>query len=79
MSRRKEANRAESIVKGVGAIIMVLVLAVMVDALPQILKGKSTDEVIRTMLHLLMGFALLGGAIVVIGLVVWFKVLKRKK
>jgi len=58
---------------------MVLVLAVMVDALPQILKGKSTDEVIRTMLHLLMGFALLGGAIVVIGLVVWFKVLKRKK
>ena len=73
MSRRREANRAEAIVRGIGAIIMLLILAAMVYAIPQILKGKSTDEMIRTMLHILMGLAVLAGAVTVIGLIVWFK------
>ena len=79
MSRRKEANRAEAIVRGIGAIVLLLILLTMVYALPNILKGKSTDEMLRTMLHVLMGFALLAGAVVAIGLIVWFKVLKKRK
>jgi len=79
MSRRKEANRAEAIVRGIGAIVLLLILAVMVYALPNILKGQSTDEMLRTMLHSLFGIALLSGAVVVIGLIVWFTVLKKRK
>jgi hypothetical protein len=79
VSRRKEANRAEAIVKAVGAIIMVLVLAGMVYALPQILKGKDTGAVMDTMIHIIIGFAVFGLVIGVIGLIVWIKVLKRKK
>jgi drug/metabolite transporter (DMT)-like permease len=79
MSRRKEANRAEAIVRGVGALVMVLVLAVMIFALPQILKGKDTGQMMDTMIHMVVGFAVFGLVIGVIGLIVWFKVLKRKK
>jgi sugar phosphate permease len=79
MGRRKEANRAETIVKGVGALIMVLVLAAMVFALPQILKGKNTGQMMDTMMHMVVGFAVFGLVIGVIGLIVWVKVLKRKK
>ncbi len=78
MSRRKEANRAEAIVKGVGALIMVLVLAVMVYALPQILKGKDTGQMMDTMIHMIVGFAVLGLVIGVIGLIVWIKVRNKK-
>ena len=79
MSRRKEANRAEAIFRGVGGIVLILILAIMVYAMPHILKGKNTDEMFRTMLHMLLGFALLVGAVVVLGLIVWVKVLKGKK
>jgi hypothetical protein len=79
LSRRKEANRAEAIVKGVGAIIMVLVLAGVVYALPQILKGKDTGAVMDTMMHMILGFAVFGLVIGVIGLIVWVKVLKKRK
>ena len=50
----------------------------MVAALPHILKGKTTDEMMRTVLHMLLGFALAVGAVVVVGLIVWVKVLKGK-
>jgi hypothetical protein len=79
MSRRKEANRAEAIVKGVGAIVLLLILLAMVYAVPHLMKGKNTDEMLHSMLDMLLGFALLAGTVVVIGLIVWFKVLKRKK
>jgi small-conductance mechanosensitive channel len=79
MNRRKEANRAEAIVKGVGAIVLLLILLAMVYAVPHLMKGKNTDEMLHSMLDMLLGFALLAGAVVVIGLIVWFKVLKRKK
>ena len=58
---------------------MVLVLAVMVFALPPILKGKSTGEMMDTMMQMIHGFELLGIVIGVIGLIVWIKVLKGKK
>lgn len=79
MSRRKEANRAEAIVRGVGALVLLLILVIMVYALPNILKGKSTDEMLQTMLHMLFGFALLAGTVGVLGLIVWIKVLIRGK
>ena len=79
MSRRKEANRAEAIVKAIGAIVLLLLRGVMVYVLPNILKGKSPNEMLTTMLHLLMGFTLLAIAIGVVGLVVWVKVLKGRK
>ena len=58
---------------------MVLILGVVIYASPQILKGKSIDEVMSTMLHFVIGFAFFGGAVTVIGLIVWLKVLKGKK
>jgi len=79
MSRRKEANRAEAIFLGVGALILVPVLALTLYALPQILKGKSTREMVDTMMQMIHGFEILGLLIGVIGLIVWFRVLKRKK
>lgn len=78
MSRRKEANRAEAIVKGVGALIMVLVLAGMVYALPKILKGKDTGAVMDTMMHMILGFAVFALVIGVIGLIVWINVQNKK-
>jgi uncharacterized membrane protein YsdA (DUF1294 family) len=79
MSRRKEANRAEAIVKGIGSIVLLLILGMMVFVLPTILKGKNTDQMLRTMLHTIMIFAVLAGAVGVISLIVWFKVLKKRK
>ncbi len=79
MSRRREANRAEAIVRGVGALFMLLVLVVMIYALPQILEGKSPKEMLETMMHTIVGFVVLGGVISVIGLIVWIKVIRGKK
>jgi protein-S-isoprenylcysteine O-methyltransferase Ste14 len=79
MGHRRQADRAEAIVKGVGAIIMLLVLLVMVRGLPQILKGKDTGDAIGTMLQMIIWFAMLGGLVVVVGLIVWFKVQKAAK
>jgi hypothetical protein len=78
MSRRRQANRAEAIVRGVGAIGMLVLLLVMVQVLPQILKGKNPGEMINTMMQMVLGFAFVGGLVGVIGLVVWLKVIKRK-
>ena len=51
----------------------------MVNALPQILKGKSVDEVHRTMFQMLIGYGLLSVGTVVIGLMVWYKVFNKRK
>ena len=58
---------------------MVLLLAVTLYALPQILKGKSTSEMMDTMMHMIHAFEILGLVIGIIGLGVWFKVLKSRK
>jgi NADH:ubiquinone oxidoreductase subunit 6 (subunit J) len=78
MGSRKDANRAEAIVRGVGAIVLLLVLAVMVYALPQILKEKNPTEMLSTMMQMLIGLAMLVGVVTVIGVIVWLKVLKGK-
>jgi len=57
---------------------MLVLLLVMVQVLPQILKGKNPGEMINTMMQMVLGFAFVGGLVGVIGLVVWLKVIKRK-
>ena len=79
MSRRKEANRAEAIVRGIGALVLLVVLAIMLKVLPHLLKGKSSQEMMETMMHMIIGFAVLAGVVGILGLVVWLKVLKGKK
>ena len=79
MSRRREANRAEAIVRGVGAIMLLLLLLGVTQVLPQILKGKDTHEMMSTMMQIIVGFTILCGLVGVIGLVVWVKVRNRKK
>lgn len=79
MSRRKEANRAEAIVKGVGAFIMVLFLAVMVYEVPNIVKNKSTEDTIHTMWVMILAFVGTCIALGILGVIVWLKVLKGKR
>jgi hypothetical protein len=76
MSRRK-ANKAEAIVRGIGAIFMLIVLFVATLLAPRILKRQSTDEMLRTTIRFIAAFAALGGLITTIGLVVWFRFRKR--
>ncbi len=78
MNRRREANRAEAIVRGIGAIVMLLVLYVLVRNLPGMLQGKSTQEMMSTMFRAVAVFAGAGIAIGIIALVVWYKVRNRK-
>ncbi len=75
----KEANRAETIVRGAGAIILLLLLGLMTQVLPQILKGKDTHEMMSTMIQIIVGFTILCGLVGVLGLVVWVKVRNGKK
>ena len=63
MSKRKEANRAEAIVRGVGAIILLLLLGIMTQVLPQTLKGKDTHEMMSTMMQIIMGLTILSGLV----------------
>jgi protein-S-isoprenylcysteine O-methyltransferase Ste14 len=79
MGRRKDADRAEAIVRGVGAIVLLLLLLGVVQVFPQMLKGKSPNEMISTMMSTVMVFAVLVGFVVVLGLVVWVIVRKRRK
>jgi hypothetical protein len=77
MSRRK-ANKAEAIVRGIGAIFMLMLLFVVTRMLPQILKGQSTDEMMRTMIRFIAALAVFGGVVTTIGLIVWFRVKNRR-
>jgi hypothetical protein len=79
MSRRREANRAEAIVKGVGAIILLLLLFITIQVLPGILKGKEPQEMMDTGMKLIFVFAFLAILVGVIALVVWVKIVKGKK
>jgi hypothetical protein len=73
MSRRR-ANRAEAIVKGLGAIILLFLLLGVTQGMPQILSGKNPSEMIGIMFQIIVGFAFLTGLVAVIGLIVWVKV-----
>ncbi len=76
MSRRREANRAEAIIRRSGAIIMLLLLWVMAIAAPGFLRGKSVADAVAALFTALTFFVGLLGVITILGLVVWFKVLK---
>lgn len=65
--------------RGVGAIVLLLLLLGVVQVFPQMLKGKSPNEMISTMMSTVMVFAVLVGFVVVLGLVVWVIVRKRRK
>jgi hypothetical protein len=78
MSRRREANHAEAIVKGIGAIILLLLLFITIQVLPGILKGKEPQEMLNTAMKIIFAFAFLSILVGVIGLIVWLKVLKGK-
>jgi hypothetical protein len=77
MSRRREANRSEAIVRGIGAIIMVILLWGMVNGTPGMLKNPA--DAIGIVLSALMLLVILGGATTVLGLIVWVIVLKRPR
>ena len=79
MSTRKQANRAEGIVRAVGAFIMVLFLGVMVYEMPNIVKNKSTEETMHTMWVLIFAFVGTTIALGILGVFVWLKVLKGKR
>ncbi len=79
MSNRKQANRAEGIVRAVGAFIMVIFLAVMVFSVPHLVKNKSADETMHAMLTMITAFVGLCIALGILGVIVWFKVLKGKR
>jgi hypothetical protein len=79
MSKRKAANRAEAIVRGVGALTLLLLLFIVLRVLPKILKGKDAHEMMNSTIDIIMGFALLAGVVVLIGLFVWLRVLKGKR
>jgi len=74
MRRRKEANRAEAIVRAIGAIVMLIILAIAIPMMPQILKGKDPQEMIGTMFKMLVAFGAVAVAVVIIGLIVWQRV-----
>jgi hypothetical protein len=79
VSRRKEANRAEAIVRGVGSLIIVVVLFAVVLILPQILKGKDVRETLKIMLSMIAGLVALGIAITIVALIVRVRVSRARE
>ena len=79
MSRRIEANRVEAIVKGVWAIILLLLLFITIQVLPGIIKGKEPQEMMNTVMKIIFAFAFLAILVGVIALIVWVKIVKGKK
>jgi hypothetical protein len=79
MRRRREANRAEAIIRGIGALVMLILLWFLVHALPGSLLAKKPGDPITGLLTTLALFVALFGAITVLGLVVWLKVLKHPR
>ncbi len=65
--------------KGVGAIILLLLLFITIQVLPGILKGKEPQEMMDTGMKLIFVFAFLAILVGVIALVVWVKIVKGKK
>jgi hypothetical protein len=56
---------------------MVVMLFVATQGLPGILKGQSTDEMMRTVIGFIAAFAALGIIVGTISLIVWVRVRKR--
>jgi hypothetical protein len=79
MGRRRDANRAEAIARGVGALVLLGILFIMIQMLPRILKGKRPEEMMPIVLKMIIGFAGLACLITLIGLIVWVKVRKAKE
>ena len=71
--RRKEANRAEAIVRGIGALVLLLLLLFLLPVLPELLKGKNTEQMMTIVFGIIGIFVLILGAASVIGLVVWIR------
>ena len=76
MSRPREANRAEAIVKGIGGIVMLLLLWCRVKGWLGSPGTRNPGDAIAWLLGMLKLFVVLVGAITVIGLIVWLIVLK---
>jgi hypothetical protein len=79
VSKRREANRVEAIVKAVGTIILLLLLFITIQVLPGIIKGKEPPEMMNTVMKIIFAFAFLAILVGVIGLIVWVKIMKGKK
>ena len=60
-------------------LIMLVLLGVMAQVLPGILKGRDPREMVETVMQVILGFGLPGGLVVLTGLMVWLRVLKGKK
>lgn len=67
--------------KGVGAIILLLLLFITIQVLPGILKGKEPQEMMNTVMKIIFAFAFLAILVGVIALIVWVwvKIVKGKK
>ena len=78
MSRRRDADKVEAIVKGVGGILLILVLAGIVTKMPEILKGKNTQEALGTMFGMIRMFVFLALAVATASVVAWWIVRHRK-
>ena|ERR1035437_4610754 len=74
MRRRKEANRAEAIVRAVGALVMLVILAIGLPMMPQMLKGKDPQEMMGMIFKMIVGFGAVAVAVLIIGLIVWQRV-----
>lgn len=59
--------------------MLLLLLLGVVQVFPQMLKGKSPNEMTSTMMSTVMAFAVLVGFVVMLGLVVWVMVRNRTK
>lgn len=71
MSRRRDANRAEAVVRGVGSIFLLLMLGAFTMGMPQLAKGKSPVEMLDTVLGILALLVVCAVAVTVVGLLVW--------
>ena len=71
MSRRRDANRAETIVKAVGAVVLLVVLLLVSQVMPGMLKGKNPQEMMDAMVKLIGGFVFLATLGSIAGLVAW--------
>lgn len=77
MSRRREANRIEAIVRAVGALFLLLVLAVFIKLGPGLFKGKTSAESLSIALKCIYVFLFLCAVVSVIALIAWWRVMRK--
>ena len=73
------ATRARAIVRAIGALVMLIILAIAIPMMPQILKGKDPQEMIGTMFKMIVAFGAVGVAVVIIGLIAWHQVQRGRR